>query len=360
MTGDLATGKGIEAAVEGAEIIVHCAGSSKGDEEKALNLVRAASGTGVRHLVYISVVGSDRVPVKSGIDRAMFGYFASKFAAERIVADSGLPWTILRATQFHSLLFTVALGDGKPVALGTDQDELGRKVRTTGVICPFGKTGRWPPELDRCLPWNSVMYSYPNKHIKEKHPLRKRFSRRLPMTWEIDPIHSKVSFAIRVMSVTTTRGHFNKLRGHLHIDEQNLASSWVEAEVDAASIDTHNRLRHTHLRSNTFFAVKKYPTISFRSTRVEHTGGNAYKVTGNLTLLGMTKPVTFDVEYSSRSTGLDARASLTARATMNRDDFGLGRGMMVQSAADKMATVEIALVAVRKSVKTPEAKVKVG
>jgi uncharacterized protein YbjT (DUF2867 family) len=108
VTGDLATGEGIEAAVEGAEIIVHCAGSSKGDEEKALSLVRAASGTGVRHLVYISVVGADRVPVKSGIDRAMFGYFASKLAAERIVTDSGLPWTILRATQFHDLLFTFA------------------------------------------------------------------------------------------------------------------------------------------------------------------------------------------------------------------------------------------------------------
>lgn len=77
------------------------------------------------------------------------------------------------------------------------------------------------------------------------------------MTWEIDPIRSKVSFALRVMSAMTTRGHFNKLRGHLHIDEQNPASSWVEAEVDAASIDTQNILRDTHLRSNAFFAVKK-------------------------------------------------------------------------------------------------------
>src|SRR5215470_6887455 len=137
----------------------------------------------------------------------------------------------------------------------------------------------------------------------------------MTMTWEIDPTHSQVSFAIRVMSVTTTSGSFNRLRGQLHIDEQNLASSWVEAEVDAASIDTHNRLRDTHLRSNAFFAVKKYPTIAFRSTRVQHTGGNAYKVTGNLTLLGMTKPVTFDVEYSGQSAGLNAHAGLTARAT---------------------------------------------
>jgi uncharacterized protein YbjT (DUF2867 family) len=108
VTGDLATGEGIKAAVEGAEIIVYCAGSSKGDEDKALNLVRAASRAGARHLVYISVVGADRISIVSGVDRAMFGYFASKLAAERAVADSGLPWTTLRATQFHDLILMTA------------------------------------------------------------------------------------------------------------------------------------------------------------------------------------------------------------------------------------------------------------
>jgi uncharacterized protein YbjT (DUF2867 family) len=101
---DLATGEGIEAAVEGAKIIVHLAGSSKGDEEKAVNLVKAASPAEVRHLVYISVVGADRIPVVSAVDRAMFGYFASKLAAERAIADSGLPWTTLRSTQSHDLI----------------------------------------------------------------------------------------------------------------------------------------------------------------------------------------------------------------------------------------------------------------
>lgn len=96
VTGDLATGEGIEAAVNGVAMIVHCAGSPKGDEDKTRNLVRAASRGGAQHLVYISVV--------SGVDRAMFGYFASKRAAERLVADSGLPWTTLRATQFHDAM----------------------------------------------------------------------------------------------------------------------------------------------------------------------------------------------------------------------------------------------------------------
>src|ERR1700716_2015808 len=100
VTGDLDTGEGIEQAVDGAGTIVHCAGSSKGDEDKARNLVRAASRAGASHLVYISVVGADRVPVVSRVDRAMFGYFASKLAAERVVAGSGLPWTTLRATPF--------------------------------------------------------------------------------------------------------------------------------------------------------------------------------------------------------------------------------------------------------------------
>jgi uncharacterized protein YbjT (DUF2867 family) len=103
LTGDLATGEGVEPAVDGVETIVHCAGTPKGDEVKTRHLVRAASQAGVRHLVYISVVGADKIPVVSGSDRARFGYFASKRAAEQVIADSGLPWTTLRATQFHDL-----------------------------------------------------------------------------------------------------------------------------------------------------------------------------------------------------------------------------------------------------------------
>jgi uncharacterized protein YbjT (DUF2867 family) len=108
VTSDLATGEGIQPAVDGARTIVHLAGSPKGDEDKARNLVRAASRAGAPHLVYISVVGADRIPIGSRVDRAMFGYFGSKLAAERIVADSGLPFTTLRATQFHDLILTVA------------------------------------------------------------------------------------------------------------------------------------------------------------------------------------------------------------------------------------------------------------
>lgn len=109
VTGDLATGQGIEAALDGVETVVHCAGSAKGDEDKARTLVLAASPAGVRHLVYISVVGAERIPVASRIDRVMFGYYASKRAAERVVENSGLPWTTLRASQFHDLVLMVAV-----------------------------------------------------------------------------------------------------------------------------------------------------------------------------------------------------------------------------------------------------------
>jgi uncharacterized protein YbjT (DUF2867 family) len=98
VTGDLLKGEGIERAVDGAEIILHLAGGAKGDDEAARNLVRVASRTGVQHLVYISVIGADRVPL---------GYFTNKLGAERVVADSGLPWTTLRAAQFHDLVLTV-------------------------------------------------------------------------------------------------------------------------------------------------------------------------------------------------------------------------------------------------------------
>jgi uncharacterized protein YbjT (DUF2867 family) len=109
LTGDLTTGEGTEPAVDGVGTIVHCAGSNKGDDVLTRNLLRAVSARGgAPHLVYISVVGADRIPIVSAVDRAMFSYFGSKLATERVVAESGLPWTTLRATQFHDLMLMVA------------------------------------------------------------------------------------------------------------------------------------------------------------------------------------------------------------------------------------------------------------
>lgn len=103
--GDLSTGEGVGSAMQGAGVVLHLAGSNKGDDIKAHHLVESAKETGVGHLVYISVVGADKVRIESGLDRAMFGYFERKLAGEQVVAKSGIPWTTLRATQFHDLMF---------------------------------------------------------------------------------------------------------------------------------------------------------------------------------------------------------------------------------------------------------------
>lgn len=111
VVGDLAGGQGVEAAVAGATVVVHCAGVGKIKEDtaQAQNLVRAAARSGVRHIVSVSVVGAERIPVTSAVDRSMFAYFASQRAKELVIAGSGLPWTNLRASQFYDGFILVML-----------------------------------------------------------------------------------------------------------------------------------------------------------------------------------------------------------------------------------------------------------
>jgi polyisoprenoid-binding protein YceI len=175
------------------------------------------------------------------------------------------------------------------------------------------------------------------------------------MIWDIDPTYSQVSFALQVMRLSTTRGRFKTLRGQLHIDEQHPANSWVAAEVDAASIDTHNRVRDAHLRSGAFFDVKQYPAITFQSTSITQVDDQNYQVTGNLTMHGVTHPITFAVAYNGQRTRLGGRAGLSASATINRNDFGVGRGLAVRLAASSLVAIEMELEVVRQSVEVQEA-----
>jgi uncharacterized protein YbjT (DUF2867 family) len=116
VAGDLTTGEGAQAAVAGIATIVHCAGSQKGDGGKARHLVDAAVRAGVGHIVFISVVGADTIPVVSRFDRLAFDYFASKRDAEQVIETSGIPWSTVRATQFHDLtLLTVRAMSKLPV-----------------------------------------------------------------------------------------------------------------------------------------------------------------------------------------------------------------------------------------------------
>lgn len=173
--GDLTNGEGVQAAVRGVETIVHCAGSAKGDQDKARMLVRAAAAAGVAHLVYISVVGADRVPFHSRMDRAMFGYFASKRAAELVIADSGLPWTTLRATQFHDAILTVVQKMARmPVILvpgvrfqPVDTGEVATRLAELTSGAPAGLV----PNLagPRAYPMNHLLRSY--LHATHTHRL---------------------------------------------------------------------------------------------------------------------------------------------------------------------------------------------
>jgi uncharacterized protein YbjT (DUF2867 family) len=167
VAGDLETGEGVDAALEDVDVVVHCAGSRKGDEVKASTLVQAAARARVRHVVNISVVGADRIPVVSGVDRAMFGYFASKLAAEHVVAESGLPWTTLRAAQFHELMLATAQAMTKlpvvPVPAGTRfqpvaADEVADRLVEHALGAPAGLV----PDIagPRVLPMGDLLRAY--------------------------------------------------------------------------------------------------------------------------------------------------------------------------------------------------------
>ena len=132
---------------DGVGTIVHCAGSAKGDEVMTRNLVDAASAAGATHLVFISVVGAARVPVVSRLDRAMFGYFAAKRAAELVVERSGLPWSTLRATQFYDLILTTVRAMAKMPVVPTpsgvrfqpiDTHEVATRLVETALSGPAG------------------------------------------------------------------------------------------------------------------------------------------------------------------------------------------------------------------------------
>lgn len=144
-------------------------------------------------------------------------------------------------------------------------------------------------------------------------------------TWVIDPAHTQVEVATRHMMVTTVKGHFRVARGTLTLDEANPARSAVEVEIDAASVDTGDEQRDTHLRSADFLAVEQYPTITFRSTRVEPQGDERARVIGELTVRGVTREVVLDTEltgYGKNPWGKEV-VGFEAQTTLNRKDFGL-------------------------------------
>lgn len=174
------------------------------------------------------------------------------------------------------------------------------------------------------------------------------------MAWVIDPAHSQATFSVRHMMISTVKGQFKVLSGKLNIDEQNPANSWVEAQVETASIDTRDANRDAHLRSADFFEAEKYPEIVFKSTRVEPAGDNEYKVTGELNMHGVTKPVTFTAEYFGQGKDPYGRqkAGLSATAKINRKEWGLNWNAALEAGSvlvSEDVKVEIDLAAVQEN-----------
>jgi polyisoprenoid-binding protein YceI len=146
-----------------------------------------------------------------------------------------------------------------------------------------------------------------------------------PTTWDIDPSHTQSTFAVRHLVISTVRGEFKKTTGTVKIDDQNPAASAVDVTIDATTIHTREDKRDEHLRSPDFFDVAKYPTITFRSTKVEKAGGDRYKVTGDLTMHGTTKPVVLDATLTPeiKDPMGNARRGVLATTKLNRQDYGL-------------------------------------
>src|SRR5712671_4324899 len=160
-----------------------------------------------------------------------------------------------------------------------------------------------------------------------------------PTQWQIDPQHSAAHFSVRHLMISNVRGEFTKVSGNAVLDPTDPTKSSVEVTIDAASIDTREPQRDEHLRSADFLDVANHPTITFRSKRIVPEGPDHYKLTGDLTIRGVTKEVTFDVEGPTppvKDPWGNVRAGVTATAKINRKDFGLvwnalteGGGVMV-------------------------------
>ena len=145
-------------------------------------------------------------------------------------------------------------------------------------------------------------------------------------TWEIDSAHSGAHFSVRHLMIATVRGEFRKVAGTINMDEKDISKSSVEAVIDATTIDTREERRDNHLKSADFFDVAKFPTITFKSRSVTRQGEGKFKVAGDLTLHGVTKPVILDVEGLTNQVK-DQRGNIKTGAAVttkiNRSDFGL-------------------------------------
>ena len=170
--------------------------------------------------------------------------------------------------------------------------------------------------------------------------------------YSIDPAHSTIGFVARHAMITKVRGTFNEFDGRLHLDGDDPTKSSAEVVIQTDSIDTRNADRDAHLRSNDFFSMDIYPEIRFSSTEVEHVDDTTYRVTGDLTIKGVTKPVTVTIEYTGAAHDPwgNLRVGLEGSVTVKRRDWGLNWNAPLEAGGvlvSEKATLEFAVSAVK-------------
>jgi polyisoprenoid-binding protein YceI len=145
-------------------------------------------------------------------------------------------------------------------------------------------------------------------------------------TWKLDPRHSAAQFSVKHMGISTVRGGFSKVDGTVQYDEQDVTKSTVEVTIDVSTVDTREPARDKDLRSDHFFDVEHFPTMTFKSTKVEQLAAGKLKVTGDLTIRGTTKQVVLDVDGPSapiKDSWGNQRSAINATTRINRQDFGV-------------------------------------
>ncbi|MCL6521590.1 MAG: YceI family protein [Firmicutes bacterium] len=151
--------------------------------------------------------------------------------------------------------------------------------------------------------------------------------------WKVDPVHTTVEFSVRHMMIATVRGQFNEVAGELRGDPADLAACEIEGVVQAASVDTREGDRDNHLRSADFFDAEHHPEIRFRSRRITPRGGDRYDVEGDLTIRGVTRPVTLELTFEGqiRDPYGHQRAGFTLEGKINRKEWGLNWNSLLEA-----------------------------
>ena len=171
--------------------------------------------------------------------------------------------------------------------------------------------------------------------------------------WDLDPTHSSIRFSVKHLNISTVHGRFNRWTGDVLFDEADLPRSQVNVRIEAASIDTHEPKRDAHLCSADFFDTAKHPEITFRSTRIEATTKDAFRLNGDLAISGVTRTVALDAELLGKTTDPQGseRAAFEATTTIDRRDFGLVWGPVLEAGGllvGEKVKIEISIEAVRR------------